>query len=181
MRETAEFDDFYAGTAYRVVGHVYAVTGDLAAAEDAVAEAYLKAWARWSTVRGMRSPEAWVRCVATRDAVSRWRVWRNRLRAHDRAASDATRSVAETVGPDHVALVAALQQIPAAQRVAVVLHHLVGLSVAEIADEVGAPAGTVKARLSRGRTALARLLDPEPPPDGPTDRAPRTGTEELTR
>jgi RNA polymerase sigma-70 factor, ECF subfamily len=36
------------------------------------------------------------------------------------------------------------------------LHHLGGLSVEEVARETGAPTGTVKARLSRGRAALAR-------------------------
>ena len=51
-----------------------------------------------------------------------------------------------------------LREIPEAQRRAIVLHHLGGLSVAEVAHEVGAPEGTVKARLSRGRAALASLL-----------------------
>jgi RNA polymerase sigma-70 factor (ECF subfamily) len=41
------------------------------------------------------------------------------------------------------------------QRYAVVGFHLVDLSVQEIADEVGCPVGTIKARLSRGRAALA--------------------------
>jgi RNA polymerase sigma-70 factor (ECF subfamily) len=54
-----------------------------------------------------------------------------------------------------VALVTALRRIPAEQRRAVVLHHLVGLSVEEIAAETGAPAGTVKVRLARGRAKLA--------------------------
>jgi RNA polymerase sigma-70 factor (ECF subfamily) len=39
-----------------------------------------------------------------------------------------------------------------------VLYHLCDLSVNDIADEVNAPVGTVKARLSRGRAALASLL-----------------------
>jgi RNA polymerase sigma-70 factor (ECF subfamily) len=38
------------------------------------------------------------------------------------------------------------------------LHHVVGLPVAAVADETGVPVGTVKARLSRGRQALAALL-----------------------
>jgi RNA polymerase sigma-70 factor (ECF subfamily) len=69
---------------------------------------------------------------------------------------------------DNVALVAALRQIPEAQRRAIVLHHLAGLSVAEVAHEVGAPEGTVKAWLSRGRAALAALLadDHRPELDG---------------
>jgi RNA polymerase sigma-70 factor (ECF subfamily) len=37
------------------------------------------------------------------------------------------------------------------------------LSVEEVAAETGAPVGTVKARLSRGRAALAVLLSEEPP------------------
>jgi RNA polymerase sigma-70 factor (ECF subfamily) len=59
---------------------------------------------------------------------------------------------------DNVALVAALRQIPEAQRRAIVLHHLGGRSVAEVAHETGVPEGTVKARLARGRAALAELL-----------------------
>ncbi len=41
---------------------------------------------------------------------------------------------------------------------ALVLHHLCDLSVEQVASETGAPVGTVKARLSRGRAALAREL-----------------------
>jgi RNA polymerase sigma-70 factor (ECF subfamily) len=60
---------------------------------------------------------------------------------------------------DRLALVAALGNIPAAQRTAIVLHHLLGLPVAEVAAETGVAEGTVKARLSRGRRALAELLE----------------------
>jgi RNA polymerase sigma-70 factor (ECF subfamily) len=55
-------------------------------------------------------------------------------------------------------LVAALRQLPAAQRRAVVLHHIVDLPVTEVADELGVPVGTVKAWLHRGRQTLACLL-----------------------
>lgn len=61
--------------------------------------------------------------------------------------------------PDRVAIDAALQQLPEDQRRAIVLHHLCDLSVAQVADEVGSPTGTVKARLARGRATLARLLN----------------------
>ncbi len=61
-------------------------------------------------------------------------------------------------GPERAALVAALRQLPESQRMAIVLHHLCDLSVEQVASETGAPVGTVKARLSRGRAALARRL-----------------------
>lgn len=71
--------------------------------------------------------------------------------------------------PDHVALVAALRCLPEAQRTAIVLHHLCNLSVEQIAAQTGAALGTVKGRLSRGRSALAaHLVSAEP---HPTERA----------
>ncbi len=159
VRDSREFDAFYVASSRRVLGQVYAMTGDRAEAEDAVAEAYLRAWDRWGTVQKCASPEAWVRQVAYRAAVSSWRKAVNRLRAHRR---DAVAPDVDGLSPDHVALVHALRQIPADQRRVIVLHHLVGLSVDEIVAEVDAPAGTVKARLARGRRALAvRLTDSE--------------------
>ena len=69
----------------------------------------------------------------------------------------------ETAAPSetHVALVAALKQLPEAQRQALVLHHIADLPVQDVAREVGVPEGTIKARLSRGRAALAALLADE--------------------
>jgi RNA polymerase sigma-70 factor (ECF subfamily) len=43
-------------------------------------------------------------------------------------------------------------------RQALVLHHLIGLPVAEVATELGIPEGTVKTRLARGRRRLAEAL-----------------------
>ena len=61
-------------------------------------------------------------------------------------------------GPDHVAFVEALRRVPAEQRRALVLYHLADLTVEQIAAETGARPGTVKARLARGRAALAPHL-----------------------
>ncbi|MDI5937308.1 sigma factor, partial [Micromonospora sp. DH15] len=125
MRDAAEFDAFYSASAHRVLGQLYAMVGNRAEAEDAVAEAYARAWDRWAAVRGCDSPEAWVRRVAYRVAVSAWRKTVNRMRAHRR---EVTEQRVDAASVDHVAIVAALRHIPAEQRRAVVLHHLVGLS-----------------------------------------------------
>ncbi|HET8658131.1 MAG TPA: sigma factor-like helix-turn-helix DNA-binding protein [Micromonosporaceae bacterium] len=178
MRHAEEFDAFYSGTSGRVLGQLWAMTGSHAEAEDAVAEAYARAWQRWNQVRDCDSPEAWVRRVASRIAVSAWRKAVNRIRAHHSAALDVDLA---GLGPDHVALVHALRQIPADQRRAIVLHHLVGLSVAEIAVEVGSPEGTVKARLSRGRRALAAQLSDAPPKGAEPSRAGHETTKGTVR
>lgn len=153
--KVATFDSFYLGTNRRVLHQMYAMTGNLADAQELVQEAYARAWQRWSSVSTYDEPEAWVRTVAWRLAASRWRKTKNGVTAmlrHGPPENTPEPSI------DNVALVAALKAIPEAQRRAIVLHHLGGLSVAEVAHETDSPKGTVKARLSRGRAALADLL-----------------------
>lgn len=152
---SGSFDVFYRATRQRLFEVVYALTGDAAEAQDVVHEAYARAWQRWPVVSGYEAPEAWVRIVARRIAVSRWRRARSRLVAHRRAGPPG-----DLPGPDadSIALIAALARLPVEQRTAIVLHHLCDLPVAEVARETDAPVGTVKARLARGRRALAVLL-----------------------
>ena len=154
-KDAEGFDAFYAGTNRRVLHQMYAMTGNLADAQELVQEAFARAWQRWSTVSGYDDPEAWIRTVAWRLAASRWRKAKNGVAAMLRHG---TPEHAPEPSVDNVALVAALKKIPEAQRRAIVLHHLGGLSVAEVAHETGSPEGTVKARLARGRAALAELL-----------------------
>lgn len=159
----ADFDTFYAETHGFLVAHLYAHTGDLGEAQEAAQETYIRAWKDWDRISGYENPVAWIRLVGQRIAVSRWRRARTALKSRIRHGPDRD---LPAPGPESVALVAALRKIPEAQRRAVVMHHMGGLSVAEIAAQEGVPEGTVKARLSRGRVALAALLrdDLEPMP-----------------
>ncbi len=158
MGDADTFDTFYTGTRSRLLHQLYAMTGNAADAQECVQEAYARAWQRWSAVSSYDDPEAWVRTVAWRVAANRWRKARNMLGALTRHGPP---DPAMEPGVENVALVTALRAIPEAQRRAIVLHHLCGLSVENVARETNAPAGTVKARLTRGRAALARLLAEE--------------------
>jgi RNA polymerase sigma-70 factor, ECF subfamily len=120
-RSTADFDAFYAATAAGMVRWLVPLTGDLAEAEDVAQEAYERAWLHWSTVSDFASPEAWVRTVARRLAVSRWRRMRNASTAWVRRTP--ARDLPD-LDPGYLTLIAALRQLPAKQRVAIVLHHL---------------------------------------------------------
>ena len=140
-------------TSYRrLVGQLYGVCGDLTEAEEVVAEAFARAVQHQRTFVHLDNPEAWLRTVAVN--VSRSRFRRSRLAAV--RGRDEVRHPA--LDDDRLALMTALRQLPAAQREAIALHYLADLPIHEVAAATGSPVGTVKARLSRGRAALAVLL-----------------------
>ncbi|HSV39923.1 MAG TPA: SigE family RNA polymerase sigma factor [Nocardioidaceae bacterium] len=162
--DESEFDAFYTASFRRLVGQVYAMIGDRDEAQECVQEAFARAWSHRARIDKDLAPEAWVRTTAYRLAVSRWRRKKRGERPPDRAVQD----IRNASAPDEsrVVLMAALQHLPEEQRRAIVLHHLCDLPVKDVAAEVGVPEGTIKARLSRGRTALAALLG-EKPTTGP--------------
>lgn len=146
------FEQVYRSCYARLVGQLFLVTTDHAEAEEAVQEAFTRLWAKWPKLQHYDNPEAWTRRVALNIAVSRWR--RGRRSVQLPAADD----LAARPGLESSDLVVALQALPVKQRQALVLHHVAGLPVAEVAAEMSAPPGTVKSWLSRGRAALARLV-----------------------
>lgn len=159
--EAAEeaFAALYRSCYGRLTAQLYAITGDLGEAQEATQEAFVRAWTRWPELRGYDNPEGWLYVVAQRVAVSRWRRTRRTVLGWLREDD-----VTHYAGPDPtvVVLIEALRRLPVAQRRALVLHHMGDRSVAEIAETEGVPTGTVKARLSRGRAALAALLADQP-------------------
>ena len=156
MPTAVDLNELYDASYRRLVVQIYAGCGDLAAAEDAVQDAFVTALRKRSQLAKLHNPEAWVRTVAL-----------NRVRHGWRHASVVRRYQVKVpgplgpvdVGPEHVAIVTALKQVDADQREAVVLHYLADLPVSDIAAQLGVPEGTVKSRLSRARDRLAGLLD----------------------
>ena len=151
--------ELYAACYDRLVRVLTLVAGDRAEAEDVVQEAFVRLVPRWSKISTYDDPEAWVRAVAFRILSNRFRRSRNAVVAA-RRSDDMRRcvdQVAET-SSDGVDIARALALLPVGQRQVVVMHHLLDLPVEEIASALGAPAGTVKSRLSRARLALAPLL-----------------------
>ncbi|WP_436776807.1 SigE family RNA polymerase sigma factor [Yinghuangia sp. YIM S09857] len=150
-----EFDAFYQASFSRLVHQLYALTGDFSEAQDVVQEAFVRAWDRRAQFFAAEAPEAWIRTVAWRLAVSRWRRAR---RGWELLRRNHVEQPVAGPDPNHAALVAALRKLPEAQRQAVVLHHLCDMTVDQIAVETDVPSGTVKARLARGRATLAKIL-----------------------
>jgi RNA polymerase sigma-70 factor, ECF subfamily len=154
-----EIQELYAASYRRLLGQLIGVTGSVAEAEDVVQEAFVRGLDHPRRLLDADNPEAWLRTVAVNLARSRWR------RAQ-RLGGLAPRLVEEPRfgdTDDHVVLLEALRKLPRDQREAIALHHLADLTVEQVAETLGVPIGTVKARLSRGRAALSTLLVTEGP------------------
>ncbi|BBC34906.1 hypothetical protein SGFS_062000 [Streptomyces graminofaciens] len=152
-----EFEEFYTYSRQSLVGQLYLMTGDLYEAQDVVQEAYVRAWTRRARLDRDAGPEAWIRTVAWRLAISRWRRRGRSLDAWRRRASGQADS-APAPEPGTVALVAALRRLSERQRRVAVLHYVCDLSVDQVAAETGISPGTVKTHLHRARAALAPQL-----------------------
>ena len=154
-------DDGYVREVYeasyrRLVAQAYAVAGDRVEAEDAVQEAFARAVAAGDRFRRVDNPEAWLRTVALNVLRRRWR-----RASLFRALTPRLATPADVPGisEDHVAVVQGLRSLPFQQRETLALFYLGDLSVQEIAATLGVADGTVKSRLTRGRTALAAVME----------------------
>jgi RNA polymerase sigma-70 factor (ECF subfamily) len=140
-----------------------AILGNEADARDATQETFVQAWARMATVRDPARFDAWLQRVAVNAARM---VHRSRRRRAVRELPEnvLTRTAANfpSGGPDDERVLdVALRRLDIDQRTILVLHHLEGRSVAELADLLGIPMGTVKSRLHTARSALQAAIDVE--------------------
>ncbi|MDT7572349.1 MAG: hypothetical protein QOE05_2523 [Actinomycetota bacterium] len=154
MDDEQQLRELYASSYQRLVGVVGAIAGDRHEAEEAVQDAFVRLMGKWGRVAHYEDPEAWVRKVALGYVSNRRRKAMNGIRATLRLGRPAD---APEPSGDALDLRRALATLPTQQREVIVLQHL-GLDVAAIAQQLGAPVGTVKSRLSRARAALAPML-----------------------
>ncbi len=107
-------------------------------------------------LRSLRDPtklRAWLFAIEAREA-SRWRRRMRSVLSLDQAVVE----VADPPSDARVALKVAIARLPRQERVAVVLHHLAGLSVGETAVAMGVGENTVKTHLRLALKALREAL-----------------------
>ncbi|MFE3830373.1 RNA polymerase sigma factor [Streptomyces sp. NPDC059092] len=161
---TAHFDAY----ARSVYNHAFRLTGNWAQAQDVVSLTFLDAW----RLRGRVNEEGgslrpWLLGIATN-------VTRNTRRAARRHAAAVARLPRDEVEHDfadeiagrlddsaQLALVrTALSRLRRADREVLALCVWAGLDYAAAAEALGVPVGTVRSRLSRARTKLAKHMEP---------------------
>lgn len=144
----------------------FAIVGDEADARDATQETFVAAWRGIRTVRDPERFDAWLQRIAV-NAARMTRRARGRRRVREIPSGDvaALASVADGTArperPDADVLGAALRRLPFEQRTILVLHHLEGQGVTELAGVLDIPVGTVKSRLFNARQALQAALAAE--------------------
>ncbi len=141
------YNEFFFESRAHLVGLAFCLTGDLEAAQGISGEVLTRAFARWRRMRSSDDePIGWatraVREVAARRASSS----RRPPAAHPERIPG--------LGAERSGLLVGLSGLPAAQREAVVLRDVGGLSSEELAVELAVPEETIRSWLSAARSEL---------------------------
>jgi RNA polymerase sigma-70 factor, ECF subfamily len=179
----AGLHDFFAEKVARLTDRLYGTALRLARnsddAEDLVAETVAKAWAKLGELSDPQSFDAWILRILANTFVSEWR----HRRASPEVAMDPEPGEGESepfslfeklhqpfllwwATPEEEVIAKllredmerALDALPDAFRIAIVLVDVQGHSYGEAAELLGIPTGTVRSRLARGRAQLQRAL-----------------------
>jgi RNA polymerase sigma-70 factor, ECF subfamily len=151
--DDATIREFLRDDYQRLVNAVALLTGDIAAAEDVVQEALVRAWIRSDQGEELESLAAWVVVVAMNLARSRWR--RILVERRSRPGALAAEGGGQT---ERLDVERALASLPPRQREVAVMRYFLRMDTRDVAEALGVSEGTVKNSLSKARKALADRL-----------------------
>jgi RNA polymerase sigma-70 factor (ECF subfamily) len=147
-------------TGDRLLAIAYRILRDLGRAEDAVQQTLVIAWRELPRLRDPDRFDAWLHRLLVNAC------YREARRGRQWAANVRVLSVDEPARLDDLASVAVRDQLergfrrlPPEQRAIFVFHHYLGLTLPEIADQLGVPLGTVKSRLHYATNTLRAALE----------------------
>lgn len=165
------FTDLARAVGGRLMAIAYRILRDADRAEDAVQQTLVTAWRELPQLRDADKFDAWLRRIVVHACYAearRRRDWSSNIRALP---------IEGPAGPDHLARVVdrdglerAFRRLSPEQAAVFVLHHYVGLSLPEIADDLGVPLGTVKSRVHYATSALRAALEADARSALPTER-----------
>lgn len=162
------FDALVARHYRAIYNMVYRMLGNSEDAADLTQEAFVRIYTRLDTFQLDRSFLAWARAVASNlciDDLRRRGTPPVSLDEHLESGQQHA-DLGPGVSPedqlemaeDSRRVLAAVQQLPEKQRAVLVLRHIEGLKLEEIAETLRMPLGTVKTMLFRGREAVRKMV-----------------------
>ena len=133
-----------------------AITSDRSEAEDLVQTTFELAIRRVHQLRDPNALRAWLLTIQTREAFRTIRRLRRTLHVSGGVPEGSVEPLAMA---DHIAIRDALRALPPRMRASIVLHHMVGMTVPQVAQAVGRSENTIKSQLKDGLTRLREGLD----------------------
>ena len=172
MTEAQQFESFMGSYQNMVYSTAIRLVANAAEAEDISQEVFLKAYERFGELRDSPTAGGWLKTVATNLSLNHVTRYRSRWSFFSElfgGGKDEEEREVEFAAPgdpeedlarvdSHELVERALQSLPPAQRVPLVLYHLDGLRYEEIALKLNVSLGKVKTDIFRGREALRRKL-----------------------
>ena len=171
MTNSQQFEAFMRNYQNMVYSTAMRLLANQTEAEDVAQEVFLKAYEHFDRIGDSPTAGGWLKTVATNLSLnhltryrSRWSFFSELPLGSQEETGDVEFPASENVeeeldkGERRALVEQALQQLPAAQRVPLVLYHLEELSYEEIAEKLGVSLGKVKTDIFRGREALRKKL-----------------------
>jgi RNA polymerase sigma-70 factor (ECF subfamily) len=151
-----------------VYNMVYRMLGNAEDALDLTQETFLRAYTRLNTFQLGRSFVAWIRRIAANLCIDHIRQRGKPMASLDEQAAagleqadhrpDGSPAQRLEMAEDSRRVLEAVQKLPAKQRLVLVMRHIEGMSLEEIAAALRWPLGTVKVTLFRGRRAVREMV-----------------------
>ena len=155
-KDIEDFSWFFRGEFDAVVKTAQLVLGDRQEAQDVAQEAFLRLLRHWKKVSRFERPDAWVRKVAFRLALTS----RKKRRVHDLLRRDIP-APPDTLDFGDPQLRQAIAGLSFSQRAAVVLFYFEDRPVTEIAEILECSTSTAKVHLHKARKKLAQVMSTE--------------------
>ena len=159
--DAPDFDSWVAARGPALLRLAYTLTGNRSDAEDVVQEALARALPRWGRISRVDDVDAYVRRMVVNAHTSWWRKFRRRESPVEEVRDSAAAAHPGLMPDQRAGLWAACQALPEPQRTAIVLRYYEQLEYAEIAGLTGVREGSVRARVSRGISALREAMGQE--------------------
>jgi RNA polymerase sigma-70 factor (ECF subfamily) len=171
--DVAAFEQLFNSHQKRVYNLIYRMVGNDQDAADLTQEVFVRIYSARHRLQSEEAFGAYIRTIATNLCRDHFRKVKRRVKADslDEPISvdggEVEKEVADwSTNPERTlekkdlqaAVQGALDTLSDEHRAVVVLHHIEGMDLKEISQELGIPEGTVKSRLARARDELKRKL-----------------------
>ena len=161
----AELYDHLSGPLFSMAVHIL---GDAREAEEVIQDVFVQIWSRAASFdRRLGAPFHWSASITRNRCIDYLRSRQRRFRLQDELTHETEIFTVASENPAREALSGeelarvrtAVRELPEDQRQAIDMAFFGGLTHAEIAEALGAPLGTVKARIRRGMMKLKECLN----------------------